>query len=72
LIKKLLLHILFEKSIDILALEMASPGNLQHRVSCIGTLSLLITVSRRLLTLSVGVICSSSAGESPADNHLPY
>jgi len=31
-------HILFEKYIYILALEMASPGN-QHCASCIGTLS---------------------------------
>ena len=31
-------HILFEKYIYILALEMASPGN-QHCANCIGTLS---------------------------------
>jgi len=31
-------YILFEKRINILALEMASPGN-QHCASCIGTLS---------------------------------
>jgi len=32
------MYILFEKSIYILALEMASPGN-RHRANCIGTLS---------------------------------
>jgi len=34
----LLPYILFEKYINILALEMASPGN-QHRANCIGTFS---------------------------------
>jgi len=37
----LLLHILFEKYIYILALEMASPEN-QHCANCIGTLSFAI------------------------------
>jgi len=35
---KLLLCILFEKYINILALEMASSGN-EHSANCIGTLS---------------------------------
>jgi len=35
---KLLRHLLFEKYINILALEMASPGN-RHCASCIGALS---------------------------------
>jgi len=34
----LLLYILFEKYIDILALEMASPGK-QQCANCVGTLS---------------------------------
>ena len=34
---KLLRYILFEKYINILALEMASPGN-RHCASCIGAL----------------------------------
>jgi len=38
LFKKLLPRILFEKHINILAVEMATPGN-QHCASCIGTLS---------------------------------
>jgi len=43
---KLLPCILFEKHINILALEMASPRN-QHCVSCIGTLSFPIHPERR-------------------------
>jgi len=39
---KLLLHILFEKYIYFLALEMANPGN-QHCANCIGTLSSAIS-----------------------------
>ena len=35
---KLIPYILFQKYINILALEMASPGN-RHHVNCIGTLS---------------------------------
>jgi len=36
---KLLPYILFEKYVNILALEVASPGN-RHCVNCVGTLSL--------------------------------
>jgi len=39
---KLLPYILFEKYIDILAVEMASPWN-QHCANCIGALSFPIT-----------------------------
>jgi len=41
---KLLPHILFQKCIFIIALEMASPGN-RHCAICIGTLSFPITPS---------------------------
>jgi len=41
----LLQYILFEKYINILALEMASPGN-RHCVNCIGTLSFPVAVSK--------------------------
>ena len=42
---KLLPYVLFEKYTNILALEMASPGN-RHCANCIGTLSFPIPIPR--------------------------
>jgi len=55
----------FEKYIDILALEMASPGN-QHCASCIGTLSLSIAKTELVL----GVAAAATGNQpvtSPVD-----
>ena len=51
LFDQLLPYILFEKSICILSLEMASPGN-QHCASCIGTLSFPIQSATGIITAS--------------------
>jgi len=64
LFQKLLPHILFEKNINILSFEMASPGN-RHCASCIGTLSFAICsltfVCRRLASAaSVDGTCTMS------------
>jgi len=50
---KLLKYILFEKYINILALEMGSPGS-RHCASCIGTLSFLM-IGFRIDSPAVGV-----------------
>jgi len=47
-VKRARVFILFEKYINILALEMVSPGN-RHCADCIGTLSFPVTRDRRRL-----------------------
>ena len=56
LFDKIASYILFEKCIDILELEMASPGN-QHCANCIGTLSFPLAVARCAIPKS-NCICS--------------
>jgi len=46
LFDKIASYILFEIYINILALEMASPGN-RHCANCIGALSFPVLVNRR-------------------------
>jgi len=52
---KLLPYILFEKYINILALEMASPGN-RHCASCIDALSFPIVVASASVAKDLGVL----------------
>jgi len=59
---KLLPYILFEKYNNILALEMASPWN-RHCANCIGTLSLPVSVPRRL-AFQPGVFSATRSANS--------